>query len=892
MEGQVKSFLQSLGISDEVLSGKHCPCPVCGGVDRFRIFTRDFETSGGCICTRCGPKPDWLEFVQWAKRIDFKEAMTLACQHLGIEGQVAQPDQDNERERVKVLDVEPNESVWTMFESNNRGITRIGVERAGAVYCVNSLGRNCFGFSFYQEGVQSNGGMILMAALDSHLNVGKTADDRVRHKAMRGYGSGLVIPERCIRAIQEGTVKLVIKCEGLTSYLSMISIIPENVWKSGEVVVFTNSGGAKQRPDWMAKYIADIGSKVVIHGDADTPGQEGAELWAREIAQINWDITVVIAKAPGPIQESRGADLRDFINRERDIKACVDVDVNLVKEGRVVEPDRTKQEGEKTPLEKQQEILADIGLEVLCEYEDGRIEVYSHETEKTLKINIGRSKNEELVQLAGAKHMDAVKANAKDIRMAIAACASPLRAEGVLPSTGLWVREDKMVLCSRGMLSVWNGRTLTRHKSAVLDGIGYQFGQNAWLNHDALRESLENTTRESSLEAVGTLVEWVDRWSWESPEVSKRLLAGLIVATMVQHGWPWRPIVAIEGSSNTGKTVFMEMLFGDPGLFPCGSRTDDASVAGLLSRLSKEQIQVGLDEMDQAARGAKNNAMLMEALRSAGRGGARWRSTRSGGFLESQLRHLPWVSGISVPADCEADLNRTLNFKLMRPEPEKRAAWKAPQPGEIRQLGLQLYAAAIHYAHEAFQMASELREMFQGSHVANPRVQESLCVPVAMLAAIQGETADAAFEKAIALAEAYTAEKEDVVANEESVLADIMMLSVTRGSSTRTVATIVQANGGVVASDSDEAWLGECWSQCGVGIKKGMLAILSKKVAPKLDRQADIKMSPKMIDDSLKSLSGVSKRKSHHRLHGGMAYVLLVPIPDVVDEPLEQSIPF
>lgn len=47
-----KSILPLLGVAAEHLTGKHGPCPMCGGVDRFRFDNRDGR--GTWICTHCG----------------------------------------------------------------------------------------------------------------------------------------------------------------------------------------------------------------------------------------------------------------------------------------------------------------------------------------------------------------------------------------------------------------------------------------------------------------------------------------------------------------------------------------------------------------------------------------------------------------------------------------------------------------------------------------------------------------------------------------------------------------------------------------------------------------------------------------------------------------------
>ena len=58
------------GVNGETLSGRHQPCPRCGGTDRFRAFG-DFDQTGGCICNQCGKFADGFATVQWLTGQDF-----------------------------------------------------------------------------------------------------------------------------------------------------------------------------------------------------------------------------------------------------------------------------------------------------------------------------------------------------------------------------------------------------------------------------------------------------------------------------------------------------------------------------------------------------------------------------------------------------------------------------------------------------------------------------------------------------------------------------------------------------------------------------------------------------------------------------------------------------
>lgn len=63
--------LMQLGVDERYLTGKHGPCPVCGGRDRFRFDNK--WKRGNWICTHCG-SGDGFEIVKKMRGISFAAA--------------------------------------------------------------------------------------------------------------------------------------------------------------------------------------------------------------------------------------------------------------------------------------------------------------------------------------------------------------------------------------------------------------------------------------------------------------------------------------------------------------------------------------------------------------------------------------------------------------------------------------------------------------------------------------------------------------------------------------------------------------------------------------------------------------------------------------------------
>lgn len=70
-QGRWRGILGSFGIDRHSLTGKHGPCPMCGGKDRFRFDDKDGR--GTWICSQCGAG-DGIALAMAHKGWDFKTA--------------------------------------------------------------------------------------------------------------------------------------------------------------------------------------------------------------------------------------------------------------------------------------------------------------------------------------------------------------------------------------------------------------------------------------------------------------------------------------------------------------------------------------------------------------------------------------------------------------------------------------------------------------------------------------------------------------------------------------------------------------------------------------------------------------------------------------------------
>ena len=98
--GKWSGLLLGFGLTERQLSGKHCPCPICGGNDRFRFDDKDGR--GTFFCSHCGAG-DGVSLVMSLKGWDFRTAAQEIEQAAGIVQAGEIPKQQGDAEKVEKL---------------------------------------------------------------------------------------------------------------------------------------------------------------------------------------------------------------------------------------------------------------------------------------------------------------------------------------------------------------------------------------------------------------------------------------------------------------------------------------------------------------------------------------------------------------------------------------------------------------------------------------------------------------------------------------------------------------------------------------------------------------------------------------------------------------------
>lgn len=316
--GRWGDIVSSIGsVPRECLTGKHGPCPKCGGKDRFRA-QNDFPQTGGVLCGQCfsSRNGDGFAAIQWLCGIPFPDALRRVAEFVGVSPQ-AGGRLNRPIDPAKDLEPRPwNQTLVALWCRHKPGITPAAIQRAGGILAryrdqFTVIALPVWGPMLRQE---KPVGWCLFAIGGGKLPR-KLPDGGVELvKVKLTYGSqpgvmGVI-----------GTGEDAWKTEGPTDMLAQLSLadIPS------DVTVICNAFGAKEDPAktlWIAKLFE--GKKARVVHDCDEPGQQGAmgvprkdapdrPGWAPAIAQHATECRNVLL--PYPVSKDHGKDLRDWTN--------------------------------------------------------------------------------------------------------------------------------------------------------------------------------------------------------------------------------------------------------------------------------------------------------------------------------------------------------------------------------------------------------------------------------------------------------------------------------------------------------------------------------------------------------------------------------------------------
>lgn len=281
--GKWKGILLQLGVPAESLTGKHAPCPMCGGEDRFRFDNK--EQRGTFICNACGAG----DGMKLAVEFTGKPFSHVASQIDGMLGNV-KPDAPgkptiSDEDRTKAL-----RAVWSAtspMQPGDLAHTYLATRRIEELVYPKALR--------FGPAIRDGDGGIRPAMVAIVTDYG--GKPVTLHRTfLKPDGSGKAemtsprklmpgdLPDGSAVRLSEFTTGTIGIAEGIETALSASALYDIPVWAA------INAGN-------LAKWIPPEGAEeVAIFGDNDPKfaGQAAAYALARRLAAKNIPVTVHI----------------------------------------------------------------------------------------------------------------------------------------------------------------------------------------------------------------------------------------------------------------------------------------------------------------------------------------------------------------------------------------------------------------------------------------------------------------------------------------------------------------------------------------------------------------------------------------------------------------------
>ncbi len=745
------------GIDEAILDGQHHPCPKCGGTDRFRLIDKD---AGALLCGQCfnSGNGDGFAALMWLLGDKFPDVLAKVADYLGIAPvEVNDPAKDLAWMRW-------SGTLAKFFINAKKGVSEAAILAAGG-RMARYKHFTVIAFPIIGDtlDVENPVGWVIVNAQGGTLPKWDKNGDVVGHvktKITYGSKSGFIGLSAVERLKTQGMVEVVWKTEGLSDMLATLAAVPASL--ADRHIVVTNSCGASEKAavKWMASTLAQVPVVNILH-DADEPGQTGAKLWGQEVAAQGGNPRHI--ELPYPIEPNHGKDVRDWLNEGNaytDLAALSERSAPIT----IAKTAGGEVDYSKATFPVQERILKKLQIEVLYETEEGRIRIFSWLLRKSSWINSGnvdRLKKERFVQICGPPAMEHISSDPDgenswsiaDVREAIALMASARREEHNERGVGVWQGRDETGYETNSILLVgdteaakWNGADeLSRVVSPRSDGLVLDFGSNNrdWFEFDELaRYTKDSRDPGWCNDVLDQATELFSRWRWRLPDNDPVLVSGLCLATWVQTLWTWRPLVAVIGESNSGKSLFFEALGGSEwrkGLFgQLAFKQAKSTEAGIRQGIHNTARVVLCDEFEKS----KERDKVLEMLRASTRGESISRGTSDQRGRTFTLRHIGWMAAIEAGLQRQPDINRFVQLELKRAEGSKQGQLTLPENGALYRLGQKMLAIAVTHAIEAKALAIRLKKT-QFAKI-DARTVEVYAVPAAILARAFGNNDDEA----------------------------------------------------------------------------------------------------------------------------------------------------
>lgn len=640
--GRWPDILASLaGLTDQQLTDRHQPCPLCGGEDRYRFDDQD--GSGSWFCNRCGGKHqaggagNGMDLLMRRTGWEFKRAAQEVERHLGIAPQLP--------------------------PSHGREVVRQSV-----------AGNPDHAFKAEQPPTEPpTRGAEAFWRYSPTFVVTRFPGKKIRPITWTGTAWEWKAPPAPrpllnLAQLAERPTASVLVVEGEKTCDAAARLFPTAV-----AITWASGCKAIDKSDWSPLR----GRKVVLWPDHDAPGAQAMDRLAQLLLRTGVETVRLVANPP---ESPEGWDLADATWTPQEaasyVKANLSDPVQLQAEPEP-QPDLAPT---LTPEPPPIEIVGNAHFE--CLGFDGDVYYYQpRNTGQVVRLAAGSHSSTNLVRLAPLPYWETLYPGPRGTNWTAAAASlfQQCAAAGVyspdrLRGRGAYI-DGRHVVLHLGDRLVIDG-----HESSILQKLPFK---SRYVYQRAQLLDGPGTLAPLTDDEALPILELAERFRWDVP-ASGLLLAGWVTLAPVCGALDWRPHAWLTGGAGTGKSAILERyvmpLLGDL-MLPVASNTTEA---GLRQTLRSDALPVVFDE-------AESNEKVDHARMQAILGLARVASTEtrahlikgspSGEVSRFHIRSMFFLSSIATSLKQGADRSRfaqlTLRSTAEQPQGERQDHWEA-----------------------------------------------------------------------------------------------------------------------------------------------------------------------------------------------------------------------
>lgn len=162
------------------------------------------------------------------------------------------------------------------------------------------------------------------------------------------------------------------------------------------------------------------------------------------------------------------------------------------------------------------------------------------------------------------------------------------------------------------------------------------------------------------------LIDALDTWSWQRPDLDPMILAGTIGVQMFGGALDWRPATWVTGGAGSGKSALQKMVLhlhgGEKGLV----QSTDPTARGIAAQLQQSTLPVALDELEPGDAGSHKERAIIETARVSASGGRWMRGSSDQKGSSGQMRSTFMFSSIIIPGALKSqDKQRLIILNLL-----------------------------------------------------------------------------------------------------------------------------------------------------------------------------------------------------------------------------------